>query len=226
MAMAATAANASVYTISTLSSWDGSTGIGSFGGSSGEATGVYGETFTAPDSTITSFTFEVDDQGSALNGVVGQVYAWSGSLTGGAPPQGATGPALFTSAPFSISASGSYQAVTVDTGTTTLTAGDNYVILFADTSNDATNAVFGDTQFTSPGVAYDGGFNFYNNNYTLASINSNTWDDYDNFGSTAYTATFTSGVPEPAAWAMMLFGFAGLGAAIRARRKTSIAAAA
>jgi hypothetical protein len=35
----------------------------------------------------------------------------------------------------------------------------------------------------------------------------------------------TAGVPEPATWAMMLIGFAGLGAAIRSRRKPVAAAA-
>lgn len=37
--------------------------------------------------------------------------------------------------------------------------------------------------------------------------------------------TFTTAVPEPAVWAMMLLGFGGLGAAMRVRRKASIASA-
>jgi hypothetical protein len=37
--------------------------------------------------------------------------------------------------------------------------------------------------------------------------------------------TISPGVPEPATWAMMLVGFGGLGAAMRARRKQALAAA-
>jgi len=51
------------------------------------------------------------------------------------------------------------------------------------------------------------------------------WDSYygDNSGSQSVSI---SAVPEPATWAMMLAGFAGLGAAIRAsRRKAALAAA-
>ncbi len=36
---------------------------------------------------------------------------------------------------------------------------------------------------------------------------------------TAFSVTFASGVPEPAAWALMLVGFGGLGAALRSARK-------
>jgi len=38
------------------------------------------------------------------------------------------------------------------------------------------------------------------------------------------TSAFEGGVPEPASWAMMLMGFCALGAALRSRRKTAVAA--
>jgi len=51
-----------------------------------------------------------------------------------------------------------------------------------------------------PGVANDGGFNFFNNDYTLASINSSIWDDNRDIGSLAWVANFSS-VPGPIAGA-------------------------
>jgi hypothetical protein len=38
-----------------------------------------------------------------------------------------------------------------------------------------------------------------------------------------YNLEFASAVPEPATWALMLAGFAGLGAALRSKRKTALA---
>jgi hypothetical protein len=56
---------------------------------------------------------------------------------------------------------------------------------------------------------------------------------FDTFGGTQFNdsgyldnvlvQTFTTGVPEPAAWAMMLAGFGGIGAAMRSRRKSAVA---
>lgn len=212
------AVSAQAGTINTIPSWDGSNGISAFGGTS---TGVYGETFTAPAAAITSFTFEVNDLGTELDGVYGQVYAWSGSLTGGSGSQGAVGPALFTSGPISIGASNNFQAVTVNTGSTHLTPGQNYVILLADTGGDSAGAEFG---LVGHGTANDGGFNFYNNDYTLGSISANNWDDFGDFGSLAYSAAF-AGVPEPATWAMLILGVAMVGFAAR-RRTAAMALAA
>ncbi len=209
---------ASATTIDTTPFWNGVTSIGTFGGS---ATGVYGETFTAPGGRLTSYTFFVNTDVD-LN-VVGQVYAWSGSLLGGTSPQGATGPALFTGTPFTISAGDGFQAVTVNTGAVSLASGSNYVILLASLGGDQGNSEWGLTGFFShPGVANDGGFNFYNNDYTLASINTNNWDSFADFGSLAYTATFAP-VPEAASWAMLIAGFGLVGAAAR-RRRIAVAA--
>ncbi len=149
-------AQADATTINTLPIWDGSTFASPFGGSgSGVGTGVYGETFVAPSGAINSFTFEVNDGGAALNGVYAQVYAWNGSLIAGNPSQGATGPALFSSGPFTISAASGFQAITINTGSTPLTAGDNYIILLADTSGDSALADFG-AIIGGSGVSGDG----------------------------------------------------------------------
>ncbi len=49
------------------------------------------------------------------------------------------------------------------------------------------------------------------------------WDS--NYGDNSGTQTLAISAPEPAAWALMLVGFGGLGAALRSRRRTAAAQA-
>jgi len=216
------AVGAHAATIDTTPFWDGSSSISPFGS---PQTGVYGETFTAPGGALTDYTFFVNTSGPL--DVVGQVYAWNGSLTGGAGSQGATGPALFTSAQFTINGANGFQAVTVNTGALGLTAGQNYVALLAAVTQNFNAGVWGMATpfFGHPGVAGDGGFNFYNYDVgSLGEINSNNWDDFADFGSSAWTAHFAGGAPEPAEWALMLAGFGLAGASLRARKRAAAAA--
>ncbi len=198
-------------TISTLPFWDGSTGISAWG-SGADATNTYGEVFTAPGGDLTSFTFEVNDGGAPAN-FIAEVYAWNGSVTGGSASQGTGAPALYTSAPMTTSGDGLFDAITINTGGVALAAGQNYVIDLYDTGGDSTDAFWGITLFSHPPVTGDGGFNFNN-----GPSNAVSWDDFADFGSLAYSATFSAGVPEPASWALMLVGFGALGAAVRARK--------
>ena len=147
-------------TISTLGLWDGSTAISAWGGG---ATNTYGETFTAPGGSLTSFSFEVNDGGTPAS-YVAEVYAWNGSLTGGAPVQGTGGPALYTSGPMTTSGDGAFDLITINTGGVALTAGTNYVIDLYDGSGDGVAGSWGliAPYYAHPGVAGDGGFNFNN----------------------------------------------------------------
>jgi hypothetical protein len=211
-------------TIDTTPFWDGSSSIQPFGSPD---TAVYGETFVAPGGNLLDYTFYVSTP-TDLN-VVGEVYAWSGNLLGGNYPQGAVGPALFTSAAFTIVGGDSgFQAVTVNTGGLALATGQQYVALLHDTDNANlfSTGVWGDLLYSHPGVAGDGGFNFYNiNTNNQGALNGGVWDDFADFGSSAWTAHFAGGVPEPAEWALMVLGFGAAGASLRARKRAAAATA-
>src|SRR5258708_4376012 len=86
-------------TYDTTPSWDGST-FASPWGAVGAGTATFAETFLAPasDTTLRDFTFFISGLGNGATVTYqADVYAWSGSLQAGNGPQGATGPALFTS---------------------------------------------------------------------------------------------------------------------------------
>ena len=208
VALAATTASAS--TISTLSQWDNSTSINSWGGG---ATNTYGEVLVAPGSSLTSFTFQANNGGLETN-YVAEVYAWSGSTTSG----GQVGAALYSGPASVLAGFNGFQAVTVNTGGVAVTPGQRYAILLYDNSADGVNATWGLTPpfGAHPDVAGDVGF-FFNNG---PSDGNGTFDD---FGSLAYSATFAGGVPEPATWAMMIVGFGAIGVGAR-RRRTAVPA--
>jgi hypothetical protein len=198
----------------TTPSWDGSTFVSPFGNPN---TSTYGETFIAPtDNVLQSYTFFMESSPGTVASMKGYVFAWSGSLFGGNGPQGAVGPALYAS-PTSIvlTADGNFDAVTVTTGGTALTAGSNYVMLLTISNPSdfaATTGTFNWGLISSNGLPNDGGggFNFYNNGNNIGALNTSPWDDFGNFGDAAFTATFTSGVvPEPSS--VVLLGFGGLG---------------
>ena len=211
-AFALAASTATASTISTLSQWDNATSIDAWGGG---ATNTYGEVLVAPGSSLSSFTFGVDNQGLASN-YVAEVYAWSGSTTAG----GQVGNALYSGPASVLAGFDGFQAVTVDTGGVAVTPGQQYAILLYDNSADGVRGRWGLTPpfGVHPGVAGDVGF-FFNNGP------SNANGTFNDFGSLAYSATFAGGVPEPMTWTLMLVGFGGTGMAVRsARRRTAVAA--
>jgi PEP-CTERM motif len=172
-------------------------------------TTAYGQTFTAgSDNVLNSFSLYLD--GPANNGAVNftaYIYAWTGSAI--------TGPALYTSASqtFTGSTTGSPTEFAFNTGGTTLTAGAQYVAFLFSTSGGWAGMPYSGAFGSNP---YPGGAYVYDNVGTNFSQLSSPWDN-PGYGDVWFKADFTSGVPEPATWAMMLLGFGGIGVAMRRR---------
>ena len=224
--MSAPALATTIY--DTMPAWDGSSFAAPFGNPD---TATYGQTFVAPstDTILQDFTFQL--HGAATIQLQAQIYAWTGNLLGGNPTQGATGAALFTSAPITVGNTGQgFLPVTITTGGTPLTAGADYIALFTISGpdpTDFTNSTVnqGDGFGILPGqhVAGDGGggFNFFNNGNDFSIINNGNWPAaLPDQGDLAWTAHFTSGVavvPEPRTLALLGTGLLGL--AMTRRRK-------
>jgi hypothetical protein len=212
MAAALVSPVAAATTIDTTSAWDGESIVGALGSFS---TGVFGQTFTAPSTLLNSFTVYVNDGGRSID-VFGAVYAWTGSLIAGNPAQGATGPALFTTAIFKTPGVNDLTALTINTGATPLKVGQNYVVLLAATIRNQSGVDFGVID-PNPGVTNDGGFNYFNNAFDPGLINNGDWNGDQDFGTLAWIGSFSGAVPEPENWALMLIGFGAIGLAARRR---------
>ena len=184
-AIAASSAGAvvalSTSSIDNLSSWDGSTGVSSFGVPD---TATYGEVVTAPAGTptLSNFTFEMDLSPATI--FRGEVYAWDGEK--------AVGSALWEGSP-THTAVATYAPVTFATGGVSLVGGQKYV-LFATVSKDygaldATTGVWGIHNVGAP--ALDDGFVFSNNGSDFSSLTSNAWARLDGYN-LAFRADFNA----------------------------------
>ncbi|GAA0731329.1 MULTISPECIES: PEPxxWA-CTERM sorting domain-containing protein [Sphingomonas] len=184
-------------------------------------TPTYGQTFTVgSDNALNGFTFYL---GGGAARVRAYVYAW-----GSAGPLGA---ALYASdaRSFAGTAGDAFDALRFDVGALDLRAGQRYVAFLT----TAGLAQPGDgemswmpTAGSFGSNAYDGGdFVYTNVGSSLDAIARTQWDDpHGAFGDVQFRADFSpgatagAGVPEPAAWAMLIGGFGLAGGALRRRR--------
>jgi len=200
VAFLALAGAASAYgqQFNTLSSWDGSQLVSSFGYPN---TATYGETFTAPGSALYDFTVEMKLPSTAT--FQGYLFAWDGTK--------ATGSALYTSGVKSTTGSGSFEAVTFDVGGVPLTPGANYVF-FASTAED-NGSGYGQWGLVN-GDSNGGNFVYLNNGTAASQWTTTPWTSWSG-QSSALTADFAP-TPEPATLA--LAGLGGLALLLRKRK--------
>jgi hypothetical protein len=223
---AAVRAGSVVY--DTTPQWDGTTAIAAWGSAQSGFTPTIGQAFLAPGNVLTldSFSFHITDfnPGDTLS-YQAAVYAWSGSLLGGNSPQGAIGPALYTSPDMVFVDTGDFQKVSIDTGGITLTPGAAYVALLTTSDSGSTAANSSSLNLFELGVTGfyvhqqnngGGGFNFYNNT-SSSQLNTTLWDDFADDGDLAWTASFTT-VPEPGTLTLLSLGVTCVVAGCRRKR--------
>lgn len=173
---------------------------------------TYGQVFTAPVTDImTSFTLRL---GSGLNAnMVGVLGTWNGTAAWG---EGFGSPStLYTSPQVSTTGGGAFTF----TPNIAVTAGTRYVAyitIFGQQGSGDTVMPLGDDG--DPFLDY-----FVWHNETNPYGNP-SWNYFFDAGDAHFTATFGDGVvPEPQSWAMLIAGFALVGAAARRRRAAVIA---
>jgi hypothetical protein len=197
--------------------WNGTTSISPWGTVSSGATPTYGETFFTPpgNPVLTGMTFEIQNTSGSPIPFQAYVYQWTGTNI--------TGPALFTSAPMAVTSSAGFQAITVNTDTTVLTPGQQYVAFFSTIGQGGSNnaaASWGYMQSPPGDLAYSGGSFWFNNSSSFPALSSPaTWVTFNN--DLAFTLTFAAAAAVPEPTSLALFGLGTLGLAGWRLRKKS-----
>ena len=171
--------------------------------------------------TVTGFTFEIGNCGANVT-LRGEVYGWDSGTSR------ATGAALYESSPVVVTNNSAYQAVTMNTGTLNLAAG-NYV-LFVSTSRDQAGAPGSSCRFGSMGTGIDGRYTggqfvYINNSANPAQWTGSQWSSIAQdlafqVNGTA-VANQATAVPAASTTSMMLgvAGVIGLGLLALTRRR-------
>jgi len=197
---------------------------------------LYGKGETSPGSQIGTYTV---GQGAGTFDGTTSTFTFSGAITGG------------NTAGLD---SGTYQFVTTYLGDDTPTAGPNapraqasapnsnsFVYSFLDPSTNMTLFIQTPDGNFSEQLVHNGqflaGFGFAYANATCTGLGANpcsqglvgntpgaTISGQITGGVSFDSGGLQGGVPEPTTWALMILGFGGVGAAVRARRRTALAA--
>jgi hypothetical protein len=154
--------------INTRPAWDGVQYIWPFGVPN---TQTYGQLVTVPagESSLTSFGFWIDDQGTAAP-FLGEVYAWD------SVNMRATGAALWESGPMSTVGHVGFNLYTLATGGVPVTAGQQYV-LFLSTSKSAQTSSDCHWGSVADSVYAGGQFVYLNNGASAAQWTTVSWSN-------------------------------------------------
>lgn len=191
-------------TIDTTAAWNWSSYVYSFGYTGNTPT--YGQTIKVPDeeTVLTSFTFYLKVATTVT--FRGEVYAWDGTK--------ATGSSLYESAPTHTNQGQNFEAVTFNTGLTSVISGHTYV-LFATTSKD-TGSGSGDWGYIPQDVYTDGDFVYTSKN--VSQWTTDAWSKKPSPSDLAFQATFGI-TPIPLPGTLLLFGSGLAGLAWPGRRR-------
>ncbi len=225
MLIALSSTGARAGTIDTTSLWNGTNDITVWGSNN---TPTYGQTFTALAGLdkLTSMTFMINNLNATAN-YQAFVYAWNGTTI--------TGPALFASPGLTLPAVNGFQAVSVNTGSTSLVDNQQYVAFFTTTTQaeTSTGSGLGFLGTSTLGADdYSGGNFVYNNGLTFASLTSGWQNPTGFFGVSglagadlAFTLTFAplASVPEPGSLILVATGLAGASLSFSRLRRTRTA---
>lgn len=176
-------------------------------------TPIYGQVFTAPTGSLSSWTFYNNANNTA--GETFGIAAWNGTTV--------VGSNLFTAATNVVSpdaAAAGFFAHTVSSINLNLTAGASYFAYF--TVNGVVSPVSAITFEGSDTSPLGGGFRYSSANAPAAG---NSFQSFS-VPNLRYTAVFTPSIaaaaPEPAMWGMMILGFGIVGFAMRRRQKVDV----
>ncbi|MGB8992901.1 MAG: PEP-CTERM sorting domain-containing protein [Desulfobaccales bacterium] len=189
-------------TIDTYTGWNKSSFILTFGP---DNTPTYGQTITVPfgESALTSFTFYLEVAPTVI--FRGEVYAWDGTKATGSP--------LYESAPTHTTQNSTFEAVTFNTGLTSVISGHTYG-LFATTSKDTGS---GSGVWGLAGDVYSGGGFIHTNNNDYSQWTTEAWEPL-RLSDLAFQATFGI-APIPLPGTLLLFGSGLAGLAWLGRRR-------
>jgi hypothetical protein len=228
------AATADAVEYNTAQYWTPTAGI--LAGMGPDQSSTTGETFIAPQGgsvTLDDFSFYAQSYygGTGYSGGVAHldvqafVFAWSGSMTG--KGGGAIGNAFYLGPSFQFDPpdggfNGPWTALTATIGGSglTLNPGQDYVLGFTVSNPSDYAASSGDIEFQEvparnpyepplpPGAGGGGGAVWDNNGNNFGALNTATWDTWGDTGDLAFTADFTTAVPDVSSTMLMLLGSA------------------